>query len=84
MNPMERFEQLAQRARAETAPPLDVVPRVLATLESVEPVTSTPMFAFAGLSLVAASVMVAWAVNALLAISDPLGTLFYPFALVIQ
>lgn len=85
MNRMERFEQLARRARREPVPPLDVAPRVLTALQCAEPApASVPMFAFAGLSLLAASVMVAWGINALLAISDPLGSLFYPFALVIQ
>jgi len=85
MNRMEHFAQLAARARQESVPPLDIAPRVLATLEQAEPLAaSTPMIAFAGLSLLAASVLVTWAVNALLSLSDPLGSLFYPLAVVLR
>jgi len=85
MNRMQRFEQLAVLARQEPVPPLDVAPRVLATLEQAEPLAaSASMFAFAGLSLLAASVMVAWAVDALLSLSDPLSSLFYPLAMVLR
>jgi hypothetical protein len=84
MNRMQQFEHLAQHARLEPVPTLDVAPRVLATLRDMEPAaTSLPMFAVAGLSLAAASVMVAWAVNSLLSIADPLGSLFQPLALVL-
>jgi hypothetical protein len=85
MNRMERFEQLAALARQEPVPALDVAPRVLATLGQSRPQpASAPMFAFAGLALLAASVMVTWAWDALLSISDPLGSLFHPLALVLQ
>ena len=85
MNALERFEELARRARREAVPSLDVGGRVIASLRQAEPVAaSAPMFAFAGLSLAAASVMVALAVNALMTIADPLGSLFYSVTLVIQ
>ncbi len=56
MNALERFERLAGQARREAVPALDVTARVIAKLRQPEPVeASVPMFAFAGLSLAAAS-----------------------------
>lgn len=84
MNRLEQFAALAARARQDVAPSLDASARVIARLRHPEPVVpSVPMFAFAGVSLAAASVVVALALNALATITDPLGCFFYPLSMVI-
>jgi len=78
MTPLERFERLAVQARAEPAPAVDVVDRVLADLR-VRPYAREsvlPLWAAAGVSLLAASLVVALTVEGWAALVDPLAGLF--------
>jgi hypothetical protein len=87
MNRLEQFEHLARRARDEQAPALDVSRRVLRAIRLPQPrfeVYSPVLAAAAGLSLVAASVVAALAVEYWLAWSDPISGLVQSFTLVLQ
>ena len=78
MNTLEQFERLARTARIEPVPPLDVADRVLATLRrpAATPSEMLPLCLMAGLSVLAASIMVAVAADAWLPLLDPVAGLF--------
>ena len=87
MNSLQRFEYLAERARGEQAPALDVSWQVMRAIR-----VSPPQFelhrpllaAAAGLSLVAASAVLALAVENWLTWSDPLSGFISSVTLVLQ
>jgi hypothetical protein len=83
MNPLERFQRLAEQARSEPVPAVDVAAGVLARLRA--PATrrteETPLWVAAAVSLAAASIVVVLALQAWLALSDPLAGLFYPLVM---
>jgi hypothetical protein len=87
MNVLERFEQMAQWARVEQAPALDVSWRVLRAIRVPQPrfeIQRTVLAAAAGLSLVAASAVLALAVEDWFAWTDPMSGLIQSFTLVLQ
>jgi hypothetical protein len=86
MNSMESFEHLARRARGERAPALDVSWRVMRAIRAPQPrfeVNRPVLVAVAGLSLVAASAMLALAINDWFAWTDPMSGLIQSFTLVL-
>ncbi len=83
---MEGFEHLARRARSERAPALDVSWRVMRAIRAPQPrfeVNRSVLAAVAGLSLLAASVMFALAVEDWFAWTDPMSGLIQSFTLVL-
>lgn len=85
MNELERFESLARRARSEPVPPLDVTARVLSQIGRIElrREVNLPLLAMSGLSVLAASIMVATVLNAWAPLMDPLAGLFSTLTLVV-
>ncbi len=87
MNLLQRFEHLAERARDEQAPAIDVSWRVLRAIRAPRPrfeVYSPVLVAAAGLSLVAASAVAALVVQDWFAWTDPMSGLIQSFTLVLQ
>lgn len=86
MNELERFERLASQARGDPVPPIDVAARVVRDLRSGvsrgEP--SGPLWVLSGLSVVAALIVSAVAIESWSALTDPLAGLFYPLTMVMQ
>ena len=78
MNEWESFRRLAARARRDRPPRLDVTARVLGTIHGGEELRAErlSMLVLSGLSLVAASVVVALVIDAWLPLTDPLAGLF--------
>jgi len=87
MAPWDRFEQLARKARLETIPPLDVAPAVTAALRKragVAPPLASPLLAvLAGLSILAASVMMAVSADAWTLLIEPPTSLLGPLSWVL-
>jgi hypothetical protein len=85
MTGLERFERLAALARREPAPPAHVAARVLRTIRAMEAprTVDLPMLVFSGVSLVAASIGIALAVQAWSPLSDSLSGMFQ-WAIVLQ
>jgi hypothetical protein len=87
MNALQRFEQLARRAGGERAPALDISQRVLRAIQAPRPrfeMYRPVLAAAAGLSLVAASAILAFAVQDWLTWNDPMSGLIQSFTLVLQ
>jgi hypothetical protein len=83
---MDGFEHLARRAREERAPALDVAWRVMRAIEAPRPrfeVNRSVLAAVAGLTIIAASVMLALAVEDWSAWTDPMSGLIQSFTLVL-
>jgi hypothetical protein len=86
MTELERFAQLAAKARGEPPPAIDVAARVLRDLrqmvrqESLNP----PLLVFSGLSLLAASIVAVLAIQSWEPLADPLSGLFDSLTLVMQ
>jgi hypothetical protein len=78
MNELESFDRLASLARKDHPPRLDVSARVLRAIRDEQPVAAMDwsMLIFSGVSLAAASVVVALVVDACLPLADPLAGLF--------
>ncbi len=86
MNEMETFERLAVAARREPSPPIDVANRVLAAIAPPRPgrTVDLPLAIFSGLSLAAALVALAVAIQAWSVLSDPLAGFLGPLTVVMQ
>lgn len=81
MDTLSRIEKLISRAQRETPPKVDVADRVLwriRTASARPPVPIAPWGVFAGLSAVAASIIVFLAINAWMALSNPMMELYRP------
>ena len=83
MNELKRFERLARRARRQPVPRVDVTARVLARLRRIEArrEVNVPLLAFSGLSVLAASIVLAVAVQAWAPLLDPMAGLFSPLTM---
>ena len=90
MDTLRRFERAAAAARHDRAPAIDVVDQVMVELERRSWPTqrrtdgNLALATCAALSVLAASVMAAVALDAWWSMSDPMGTLIESFATVIQ
>jgi len=86
MNELERFARLAARARLERVPCLDVTGGVLRRirLAGVARDGNLPLWVVAGVSVLAASVVLFFALDAWGPMTDPLATLFSPLTMVVQ
>ncbi len=84
MNEMEAFERLARAARNEAALGVDVTARVLDEIRRQRPALDVPLVVFAGVSSVAAVVVVVAAVQAWLASQDPLAAMLSSLTVVMQ
>ena len=92
MADLKRFEQLAQAARDERAPRIDVAARVLATVESFQhrpvvlrsPWADSPLLAFAGFSLAAAVLVGMLAFPAWESVQDPLVAFCKPLSAIFE
>jgi hypothetical protein len=84
---LSAFERLAQRARGEQSPRVNVTGRVMAAIHRssyrVARVDS-PVLAFAGVALAAAALVAIWALPAWDSVHDPLVALFKPLSLVLE
>jgi len=82
MDTLSRIEKLVARARHERVPGIDVADRVqwrIRTAVAVQPpVPIAPWGVLAGLSAVAASIILFLAVNAWMALSNPMMELYRP------
>lgn len=78
MNELEAFQRLASQARGDSPPKLDIASRVLRTIrqEETPAAVNWSMLIFSGVSLAAASVVVALVIDAWLPLADPLSGLF--------
>lgn len=86
MNELERFESLARRARNEPVPRVDVTARVLSRIGRTElrRAVDMPLLAMSGLSVMAASILLAMVLNAWAPLMDPLAGLFSSLTLVMR
>ncbi len=82
MNPVDRFEALAARARLESPPTLDVTQRVLRRLQHVEHAYPLDWVLplLTGLSAAAAAIVTALALDAWNVLTDPLAGFLHPLA----
>ncbi|HEV56955.1 MAG TPA: hypothetical protein ENN87_05595 [Phycisphaerales bacterium] len=82
MDALNRIEKLIARARGERPPSIDVADRVLWRIRvataSPAPVPIAPWGVLAGLSAVAASIILFLAINAWMALSNPMMELYRP------
>jgi len=86
MKALERFAQLARIARDEPVPAIDVAAAVLRDLRSgaaPRRLDDIPLWMAAAISLLAASVMIAVALESCLPLVEPLAELFQPLTLVL-
>lgn len=85
MNDLQRFESLARRARGEKAPAVDVTAKVLGRIRQLETrrEVDLPLVAVCGLSLLAASILVATAIQLWAPLLDPMAGLFSSLNLVV-
>ena len=89
---LNRFEQLAEAARREHAPRIDVARRVVATVESFErppnvlrlAMADSPLLAFAGLSLAAAVLVGVLALPCWESVQDPLVAFCRPLSAILK
>jgi hypothetical protein len=89
---LESFERLAEAARCERAPKIDVAAQVVATVESYRrrPVgyasllADSPLLAFAGLSLAAAILVAMLALPAWESVQDPLVAFCKPLSAIFE
>ena len=81
-----RFETLVQQARGESLPPIDVADRVVRSLAtSVQPrAADWPLWWAAGLSVMAAAVVLIVATQQGVWFDDPLANWLRPLVLVMQ
>ncbi len=86
MNNFEAFEQQAAAARDEPVPPIDVSARVVRSLRYANGRASfeRSMAVWAGLSVVAASLVFVLAFNAWTSITDPMSGLFDSLTMVMR
>ena len=82
MNHLERFQTLAQQARLEPAPSLDVTRRVLSRLQSAERAGRVDWILplLTGLSAAAAVVVAVLALDAWNVLASPVAGIFSPLA----
>ena len=83
---LDKFSELAARARGSTPPQVDVTARVLRDLSRQQPRPSRDgmLWAIAGAALLAAGVSLAVGWNSYGTLTDPLAGLFEPLSMVIQ
>jgi hypothetical protein len=81
MDTLRAIERLIQHARREHVPSFNVADKVLLSImhEETETVSFLPMGLFAGITAVAAFVMLFLAINSWLALTDPITELITPF-----
>jgi hypothetical protein len=86
MNVLERFAQLASRARSEPVPPLDVCPSVIRDIGRFRrPAGSEPaLMLSAAVSVLAASIVVMIVWDAWAPLHDPLAGILEPLDLVLR
>ena len=84
MNETNRLERLAQAARGEPPPRIDVTRRVLEAIAERQPTTDWPLAILAATSSIAAAIVAVAAVRAWLAWQDPLASLFRSLDVVLQ
>jgi len=86
MNHLDAFLLLASRARGEPAPAVDVSADVLRRIRAMGPRRDVelPLLVFSGVSLLAATIVVAVAVSLWAPLADPLAGLFRPCFVVMQ
>lgn len=89
MTPLDRFDQLAAIARRERAPAIDVTARVMAGIRAPRPMAARSnenlaMLLAAGLAVLAASVMVAFTLDAWSPLWDPMCGLLQPLSWIMQ
>jgi hypothetical protein len=86
MNPLERLEQLASRARGESIPPLDVCASVIRDVASLRrPAEGQRVLMLAAaVSVLAASIVAVIAWNAWAPLNDPLAGMLGPLDLVLR
>lgn len=84
MNEQEFLARLAQTARSQTSPAIDVSARVLERLRNEPAVSTTPMALITVASLMAAVTICTVAVRAWMDWSDPLASLMNSFDVVMQ
>ncbi|HVX62358.1 MAG TPA: hypothetical protein VHC19_17200 [Pirellulales bacterium] len=81
------FERLAQLARRERAPSVNVAGQVMAAIQRSRYRVSrvdSPALVFAGVALAAAALVAIWAVPAWESVQDPLVALFKPLSLALE
>ncbi len=80
MSTMDRFKRLAGIAREERPPAIDVTDRVMSAiaLPGRNRAVDVPLAVLSGLSLLAASVAVAVAIQSWGAVADPMAVFFSP------
>ncbi|MFZ5830172.1 MAG: hypothetical protein ACOY3P_08790 [Planctomycetota bacterium] len=86
MDELQRFAELAARAREESPPPIDVRDRVLATIAAPRPRSGIdqPLAVCSVVSALAASIAAVMAVEMWSALTDPMTGLFDTLTLVMQ
>lgn len=86
MTRWERFRELAAAARSEPVPPLDVTARVLAALREPDRPKEPWLawLAMTGASLASAGILLAWAVEGWVSLTDPLSVWFASLLVVLQ
>jgi|SwirhisoilCB1_FD_contig_51_2004576_length_1421_multi_1_in_0_out_0_2 hypothetical protein len=87
MTNLSEFQRMAQLARRERAPRVNVTSQVMAAIHRsryrVARVDS-PVLVFAGVALAAAALVAIWAVPAWESVQDPLVALFRPLSFVLE
>ena len=83
MDTLKQIDKLVSRARQEAIPVVDVADRVLWQIRTAgmgvkAPVPIAPLGIFAGLSAVAASIIVFLAIHAWMALNNPMMELYRP------
>lgn len=89
MDGMHNLESLAEAARRETPPPIDVSERVIRSLRAreqrpQESLFSGPLFKFGAISFASAVVVGAVALDSWLTLHDPMVRLFDTVAMVMK
>jgi len=85
MNNLDAFRKLAEQARRDMPPEIDVAGRVLDSLRSPRSLSEeVPMLAFTGLSMAAASVVGFLAYQAWVAAQDPFAGFFTSLTMVMR
>lgn len=85
MNGWQRFEELARRARGEPIPPIEITARVMAALVlrpavALRPERNWPLAVLAGLSILAASIMMAVTIDTWSWLLDPPASVLQPLS----
>jgi len=84
MKDEELIQKLAQSAKAEQIPVVDVSGRVLERIQMTEQSINRPLTIFTGASALAASVVLFFAYQTLSSWQDPIAGLFTSFDVVLQ